>query len=85
MTQEIVVTSEGPPLLCQRHYQHFYGQVHAPALYADCGAKPKYDTTFSRHSPNATLIEVSLCELHTSRTALRKCVCNMLAAIYHKF
>ena len=85
MTQEIVVTSEGPSLLCQTHYQHLYRLAHAPALCADCGAKPKYGTTFSRHSPNATLIEVSLCELDTSRTALRKCVCNMLAAIYHKF
>ena len=59
MTQEIVVTSEAPPLLCQRHYTR---QVHAPALCADCGSKPKYGTTFSRHSPNATLITVHLKE-----------------------
>ena len=62
MTQGIVVTSEGPPLLCQRHYQHLYRQAHAPAVCADCGAKPKYGTTFSRHSPNATLITVHLKE-----------------------
>ena len=51
MTQEIVVTSEAPPLLCQRHYQHLYRQAHAPVLCADCGAKPKYGTTFRRHNP----------------------------------
>ena len=57
MTQEIVVTSEGPSLLCQRHYQHLYRQVHAPALCTDCGAKPKYGTTFSRHSLNYCTLE----------------------------
>ena len=46
----------------QLYYQHLYRQAHAPAVCADCGAKPKYGTTFSRRSPNATLITVHLKE-----------------------
>ena len=54
----------------------------APVLWIEVGFSTRLDT-------NATVIGVSLSELHSSGTALLNCVCNaracLLAATYQKF
>ena len=72
MTQWIVGTSEGPTLLCQRHYQHLYRKVCA--FCADCGTiKSKYSTTFSR--PSLTHLPCG------KRKSLTVCACTKYSMI----
>ena len=49
-------TPENPLLLCAKHYTAVYRQLNLARPCASCGAMPKQDTYFARHSPNASLI-----------------------------
>ena len=55
-------TPENPLLLCAKHYIAVYRQLNLARPCASCGAMPKQDTYFARHSPNASLVYELMCD-----------------------
>ena len=63
--QAALHTSSNELLLCTKHYHELYRQFNALQLCASCDAQPKTGNMFSRHSPNAALVNEIL---HTEIT-----------------
>ena len=63
-------TADSPLLLCPKHYTTLYRQLHATQSCVSCGIRPKQGTSFTRHSPNATLINSILSELNFDESAV---------------
>ena len=55
-TVGVQATSEQPFLLCPQHYQQLYRVFSIPKPCAGCGMKPKFGSTFVRHSPDALTV-----------------------------
>ncbi len=73
-----------PILLCPKHYTELYREFNAPQLCACCDAKPKTGTRFSRHSPNASLVnEVLNTDISDKDVICFGCYKNHLAIIKH--
>ena len=58
----VKTTPENPLLLFAKHFTAVYHQLNLARPCASCGAMPKQDTYFARHSPNASIVYESMCE-----------------------
>ena len=71
-------TPEKPLLVCPKHYSALYRQLHGSEPCACCGIKPKQRKCFTRHSPNAAIINDILSETNLDGNRIRDSdyVCN---------
>ena len=53
---QVQTTDEYPLVLCPKHYHELYYRFNKPLPCASCGVQPKEGTRFTRHSPNASLV-----------------------------
>ena len=59
---QVQTSDEHPMVLCQKHYLELYNRFNTPLPCASCGVQPKVGTCFTRHSPNASLVNEMLCQ-----------------------
>ena len=79
LEEEIGVQSspDNPLLVCPKHYSALYRQLHGSEPCACCGIKPKRGKCFTRHSPNAAIINDILSEtLDGNRIRDSDYICN---------
>ena len=53
---QVQSSEEHPLILCPKHYHELYHHFHTSLPCASCGVQPKAGTCFTRHSPNANLV-----------------------------
>ena len=74
---------EKPFLICSKHYAVLNCQLNTPQPCTSCDALPKQGTCFTRHSPDAIVINDLLSELNCDDNAvhLKKVTVYVILAI----
>ena len=68
-----------PNMLCRQHYMELYRHSHLSAVSASCGATPKAGNSFTRHSPEPSIVSQHLTETTGSNVTIKKSDCACYA------
>ena len=73
----VMPPTDSPNMLCRQHYMELYRRSHPSAVCASCGATPKAGSSFTRHSPEPSIVSQHLTETTGSNVTIKKsdCIC----------